>query len=275
MLKRFTLAVICCASSAFAEPQLVFSGRVSVEGAGGLSGLELTANGQSGITVSDRGDLFGVSLKRKSGTLDSIALTPWPTRRKIAGDVEGIATKDDDTFFFSLEGPAKVVALNPNGKITALPKHPDFAKMQSNRALEAIAIDQDGALFTLAEAAPKHATKLTLYAFKDDEWGIAAMLPQSGSFLAVGADFDAEGWFYLLERAVTPLGFRSRVRRFDLTQEPPNEQTLLTTWPSQHDNLEGMSLWKDSAGKTRVTMISDDNFLPIQRSQIVEYTLQE
>jgi hypothetical protein len=275
MFKRLTLAVILCASSALADPRLVFSGRASIQDAGGLSGLELNANGQTGITVSDRGEVFAIRLKRNNGALGSVALTPWPTRRKIAGDVEGIATLDDDSFYFSLEGPAKVVSLNPNGKITPLPKHPDFAKMQSNRALEAIAIDKQGTLYTLAEATPKDATNLTLFAFKDGAWTVKAMLPKSGSFLAVGADFGADGWFYLLERTVTPLGFRTRVRRFDLNQDPVIAQTLLSTWPSHHDNLEGMSLWTDDAGKTRVTMISDDNFLPIQRSEVVEYVLQE
>ena len=48
---------------------------------------------------------------------------------------------------------------------------------------------------------------------------------------------------------------------------------MLTTYPGQFDNLEAISLWHDRSGATRITMISDDNFLRIQRTQIVEYIL--
>jgi hypothetical protein len=269
MFKRLTLALICCASLASAEPRLVFSGRVSFEGAGGLSGLELGPQGRSGIAVSDRGDLFAITLDRTDGVLSKATLTPWPTRSKIEGDVEGIAINDNKTYFFSLEGPATVISLSETGDIKRIPRHPDFSKMESNRALEGIAIDQDGTLYTLAEKG------VQLYAFANGQWQRAAKIPRIGSFLAVGADFGPNNLFYLLERSVSPLGFRTRVRRFDLNSETLTEKTLLTTWPSHHDNLEGISLWQDASGATRITMISDDNFLRIQRTQIVEFALTE
>jgi hypothetical protein len=93
--------------------------------------------------------------------------------------------------------------------------------------------------------------------------------------MTVGADFGPDGLFYILERTVSPLGFRSRVRRFDLNVQGLDEQVLLSTLPSKHGNLEGISVWRDSAGQTRVTMVSDNNFLSVLRSEIVEYSLQE
>lgn len=275
MFRRLALALACCASAASAEPRLVFSGSLSVEDAGGLSGLELGPDGRSGITVSDRGEVFAIELKRADGELSKVTLTPWPNRSKIKGDVEGIATNDTQTYFFSLEGPAQVIALSEDGKISPLPSDPAFIKMRSNRSLEALAIDQNGTLYTLPEVAADAQNGFPLYVLEDQGWSIAAVLPNRGSFSAVGADFGPDNWFYLLERTVTPLGFRTRVRRFDFSQPKPTEQTLLTTWPSSHDNLEGISLWQDDTGTTRVTMISDDNFRMIQRSEIVEYTLQE
>jgi hypothetical protein len=86
--------------------------------------------------------------------------------------------------------------------------------------------------------------------------------------MTVGADFGPDGLFYILERTVSPLGFRSRVQGLD-------DQVLLSTLPSKHGNLEGISVWRDSAGQTRVTMVSDNNFLSVLRSEIVEYSLQE
>ena len=37
--------------------------------------------------------------------------------------------------------------------------------------------------------------------------------------------------------------------------------------------MEGISVWRDAAGRTRVTLISDDNFFALQRTVIVEYLL--
>lgn len=279
MFKRFTLALICAASLfgrvATAEPRLVYAGRVTVEVAGGFSGLELSQDGRSGITVSDQGGIFAVQLDRINGALSRATLIPWPTHSKIEGDVEGIATNDDQSFFFSLEGPARVISLSASGKVATLPKHPSFIKMRNNRALEALGIDPQGTLYTLPEVPADTGAGFPLYAFKNQKWQLAATLPARGSFSAVGADFGPDNLFYLLERTISPLGFRTRVRRFDLSQPSLTEETLLTTWPSQHDNLEGISVWQDATGATRVTMISDDNFLAIQRNEIVEYVLTE
>ena len=93
--------------------------------------------------------------------------------------------------------------------------------------------------------------------------------------MIVGADFGPDGLFYILERTVSPLGFRSRVRRFDLNVQGLDEQVLLSTLPSKHGTFEVISVWRDSAGQTRVTMVSDNNLLSVLRSEIVEYSLQE
>jgi len=51
------------------------------------------------------------------------------------------------------------------------------------------------------------------------------------------------------------------------------EQTLIDTPPGRHDNLEGLTVWQDMAGRIRLTMISDDNFNFFQRTELVEYAL--
>lgn len=38
----------------------------------------------------------------------------------------------------------------------------------------------------------------------------------------------------------------------------------------RHDNLEGLSVWRDAQG-LRLTMVSDDNFMFFQRTEFVEY----
>lgn len=279
MLKRLALALTCSASlwatNASAEPKFVYSSSISLSEGGGLSGLELSKDGRSGITVSDRGAVYEIALERIDGKLTKAQLTPWAITPKIKGDVEGIATLEKGSYFFSMEKPAKVISVNGAGKMQKLPDHPDFAKMGRNSQLEALAIDANGTLYTLPEITGGAKQGFPLYAFKNAKWELITHIPERGTFLAVGADFGPDNLFYLLERSVSLLGFRTRVRRFDLSQPDLGEETLIKTGQLSHDNLEGISVWQDETGAMRITMISDDNFAPILRNEIVEYVLQE
>ena len=95
--------------------------------------------------------------------------------------------------------------------------------------------------------------------------------------MPVGADFGPDGRFFLLERAfLGAWGFRSRVRVFDIVEDQiVHESVAFETTTSEHDNLEGISVWMDSTGQLRMTMVSDDNFFLLQQTKIVEYALPQ
>jgi hypothetical protein len=75
-------------------------------------------------------------------------------------------------------------------------------------------------------------------------------IERRGEFLPVGADFGPDGLFYLLERRFLGIfGLQSRVRRFAIDGDTIGaEETLLETRPWTHDNLEGISVWRDADG---------------------------
>lgn len=276
MFKRLALALGLVAGTASAGPTLTYSGQVTLETeVGGLSGIELSQDGSTGLIASDRGQLFKVGITRKDGRLSRIEMWPWAKPATLEGDLEGVATLDGKTFFFSFERDTRVVMLSPNGQLKTLNNHPAFQTFEQNKSLEAVAIRSDGMLFTLPENPSNRSNIYPLFAYQNHNWEIVGGFPRRGSFMTVGADFGPDGLFYILERTVSPLGFRSRVRRFDLNVQGLDEQVLLSTLPSKHGNLEGISVWRDSAGQTRVTMVSDNNFLSVLRSEIVEYSLQE
>lgn len=250
---------------------------------GGLSAIEVDETGTAFLALSDRGSFFAGTLHRDAdGRVDGvtdIVMTPVVGRegkrlRKGRLDTEGLAIGAGG-IYVSLEGPAQIVrfkTLAGGGK--ALASADDFAGMQRNSSLEALAIDADGALFTLPERSGRMDQPFAVYRYQDG-WTQPFAIPRIGEYLPTAADFGPDGRFYVLEREFHGLlGFQSRVRRFDLDNIDAGE-TLLETAIGQHDNLEGLSVWRDGAGKLRLTMISDDNFRFFQSTQIVEYAVPD
>ncbi len=90
-----------------------------------------------------------------------------------------------------------------------------------------------------------------------------------------GADFGPDGRLYVLERDFSWMGgFASRIRRFTLGPDGFDAgETLLETGMGSTDNFEGISVWRDADGGTRITLIADDNFFALQSTAIAEYRL--
>ena len=95
----------------------------------------------------------------------------------------------------------------------------------------------------------------------------------SSPFRPTGADFGPDGALYLLEREVRTLGFRSRIRRIDLSDGGTVEGTVVWAPPVTWGNLEGLSVWTDGEGQMRMTMVADDNFLSVLPGGLVEIVL--
>ncbi|MEO9515199.1 MAG: esterase-like activity of phytase family protein [Paracoccaceae bacterium] len=272
MLWRFSLALILFAQTGLAAELMLLS-RMNLHAAdpkfGGLSAIEISSDGAEAFLVSDRGALFRADISRQSGKLTNISVERLP--QSLRGfDSEGLAIDADGQWFVSLEGRSQVRAL-PKRR---LPRHPDFRQFPGNGGLEALAIDRDGALWTLPETSALQRHPIPIYRFADRRWTIPRTLPRDGLFLPVGADFGPDGKLYILERHLNVLGFRTRVRRITPGQTTPPE-TLLKTAALTHGNLEGIAVWQDTQGRVRVTMVSDNNFKPYLRSEMVEYVLQE
>ncbi len=264
---RSGLALICAAGAGAADPlSHVQDWRLTSARAdfGGLSAIEME-DGTAAMVLSDRGAAFVLTLDRTTRQVRiEEAAQPHPAR-----DSEGLA-RSGNTLFFSYEGPGAIVAHDG----AQVPPHPDFATYHPNGSLEAVAASPDGTIYTLPERSGDPARGFPVYRYRDGAWDIAATLPRRGPFLPAGADMGPDGLLYILERAFTPLGFRSRIRRLD-PDAPDAIDTLLTTSAGRHDNLEGLAIWQSESGATCLTMVSDNNFLSVQRTELVEYALTE
>jgi hypothetical protein len=252
---------------------------------GGFSGIEMSPDGQSMTIINDRAKILTAQIKRKDGKVTAIipgkprhlkSSTGARLRGQIA-DTEGIAIAPDGSIYISFEGVHRVSHYEAVGSsATPLHRPKAFRAMPNNGSLEALAIDQEGRLYTLPENYKDDSGQIPIYRWKDGNWTNPFSLTAKGKFRPVAADFGPDGRFYLLERAFSVLGFRTRLRRWDFTETAATgETTLLETKHRTHDNLEGLSIWRDDTGQLRATMISDDNFMFFQRTELVEYALKE
>lgn len=284
---RTTFAIILLASNAVFGQSMELSSSITLEHPdarfGGWSGLDVADDGQSFLAISDRGAFMTARIDRDAGAISSIEVQEIEPIRQINGentdgftaDAEGLARDARGQIYISFEGFHRVRRHRAiNLPALNLPSHPDFKLMQNNSSLEALAIDREGVLYTLPERSGELARPFPVYAYRSGRWSQFGTIPRSGSYLPVGADFGPDGRFYLLERTFSFLGFSSRVRSFERTNDGfVDEITLLDTSLGTHDNLEGISVWRDANGDIRVTMIADDNFQIFQSTELVEYVL--
>lgn len=254
---------------------------------GGLSGIELSADGLRFTAISDRGAWTAGTITRDAqGRITAITAAPLRILRgkgdgpleKGRNDSEGLAIAPDGTAFVSFENVARVLRYATlDGPAENLPTPPEFATLQTNSALEALAIAPDGTLYTLPERSGRMERPFPLWRFRNGTWDQPFALRRDGGFLAVGADIGPDGRFYLLEREFHGIaGFASRVRSFALSKSGlTDERTDLQSPTGLHDNLEGISVWRGPDGAIRLTLISDDNYNFFQTTEIVEYRLPD
>lgn len=253
------------------------------DGFGGYSAIVLTPDGAGFVILSDRAHLIEGTIFRHDGRIIGVrssrmaqldvpdALFVDPSVR----DTEGLARDRQGRLYVSVESTNRVLHRDGDGMWTALPDNPEIRSLPNNRGLEALAISEDGTIFALPEVSNDMRAPFPVFRFRHGMgWDKPMSITRKDGFLPVGADVGPDGNLYVLERGFGGFGFSSRVRRFELGEgENLDGETLLTTEPRRHDNLEGISVWTAADGTLRLTMISDDNFLFLQKTEIVEYAL--
>ncbi|SFS19068.1 esterase-like activity of phytase family protein [Yoonia litorea] len=277
------IGLLASASPAASDVSLVsdFVWRFDDDRFGGFSAIEMADDGASFTALSDRGNFVRATVSRQDNQISDVQLLNFYRLTDENGrglmhafnDSEGLADLGNGSFAVSFEWTHGLrtfdsIATPPSPLITA----PGFSIFQPNSSLEALAVDREGSLYTIPERSGRAEWPFPVYRYKDDEWRIAFEIPRHGSFLIAGADFGPDGRLYVLERDFLGIGFRSRVRSFEVNGS--DERTVLQTGPLVHDNLEGISVWQ-SGDDIMLSLISDDNFSAIQRTELVEYRLTQ
>jgi hypothetical protein len=254
---------------------------------GGLSGLEISADGASVTALSDRGAFVTARLTRDmdrhlTGVTDvqveklgGIGDQPLGEGE---GDSEGLALSPDGQSLVSFEGPARILSFAVLGEGgTLIPGPRDFESLTKNGALESLAVDASGNVYAIPEESPRPDGDFPVFLLEDGTWTTPFLIESLGTFLPVGADFGPDGRLYVLERQFRGLGgFATRLRRFDPASTGAQVgEVLFQTAPGRFGNLEGVAVWQVPGGRLRATLLTDDNFLPVLSTELVEFGLPD
>lgn len=282
--RALSIAAACLLSTlSHAEPQARLTARLApdvLHPVGGLSGIELSEDGTEAMLLSDRGWLFRAEIARDAaGHATALTITETYRLRHDGEtrhpDSEGLALRANGDILISTENPTRLLIYRWGMRAPIYtPDVPTRRPLDDNRGLEALALAPDGAAVALFET--PDGAGFALHRFKDGAWSVGpSSLPATPGFRVVGADFDDAGRLYVLERAFSLLGFRTRVRRADPRTNPMQVETLLETRLGAFDNLEGIAWSRAPGGASRITLISDDNFQSILRTELVEFTVAD
>ena len=253
---------------------------------GGFSGLVIQDEGSEALILTDKSFFFVLKLQRN----DDENLMGYSLIRKgrilsskgehLNGrntDSESIVIGENSNYYISFESNHRIMMHTKiEGKGVFIPKHPMFRKLSVNKGIEALAIDNEDRLIAIPEKPPLGLSEIPIFRLQNNKWEIIKYLKIKDDFLVTDAEFLPDGLLLILERKFSwTQGFKTRFRLISLNNFDNRKPiTVFTSTANQFDNLEGMALWKDKKGAIRILTVSDDNFHPLQQSEIREFFLK-
>lgn len=245
-----------------------------------LSDLKLTGDGGF-VTVSDAGDLVRGDIRLDAaGRL--IGLDHFRSRRltledgraisdKQDGDAEGLVVTPSGDLLVSFERRHRIWNYGSLSALKVQPtpmRAPDFA-FTENDGMEGLAIapngwrvsGEAGGVWDCSSARCTVVTAPPETPIPDSDYRITGL----------DRDPSGAGWFVVQRLYRAPIDMRARVRRMapDGTLGPILIELKL---PGTTDNFEGVAA-ETRHGKTRLYILSDDNFNPAQRTLMLAFDL--
>lgn len=265
---------------------------------GGLSGLWRSPDGARLVAVSDRAWWLTANVVRPDGRaagLEHAFMAPilGADGRPLAGtrayDTEALAIADG-LAYVGIERVHEVRrfawdrdGVRARGVPLALPA--EVGALPANESLEAVAVaPRDhplaGAVVAIAERARPGDAAPTRGWVVTGSRPFAFDVARSEGFDITDMTFLPSGDALLLERRFRLLsGVACRIRRLARDAFRPDaivdgETIFQADRDAAIDNMEGMAVHRDPAsGETVLTLISDDNFSPLQQTVLLEFTL--
>jgi hypothetical protein len=263
---------------------------------GGLSALYVEPNGERFISVSDHGTWLRGRIVYRDGKPDQIAeaeMAPLlgADGKRLAArgwfDAESL-TERDGTLYVGLERVEQIVRFNyrRDGLLARgepIPVPPDFKTFTPNKSLECLAAVPKNSplgesLVVVTEHSLDGAGNLRSFVLGNSE-PIRFSVKRIGNFDASDCALLPDGDLLLLERSFSLLGgLGMRIRRIPLSSIKEDAvvdgpQLIEADLGYEIDNMEGIGVHRNARGETIITLISDDNFLPFQRTLLLQFAL--
>lgn len=263
---------------------------------GGISGLQISADGKRLLAVTDAGKWLQAALRYEEGGeltgLDAATLSPLrdekgqPVRGGSNIDAESLSLQQPG----DLQGPAYVsferrhrIWFYPQGlgsKAEQMRTPPGLDKAEENKGLEAFERRADGSFIALAEHMLNSAGNHTGWLISGEK-SQAISLRREGEFEPTDMEFLPDGDLLVLERRYTRLGGPGmQIRRVKADSIKPDailDGEVLINLTARYgiDNFEGLSARRNDAGEIIIYVISDNNFSPLQKNLLLMFKLAQ
>ncbi len=255
---------------------------------GGFSALLMDCVRNTLVAASDQGYwLRGRLVHDHAGGLSNItdvtiAAMRGPSGRSIAGkslgDAEALAHGPGGGLVVAFEQVHRLW-LYPPGSATPveLVPPPDLAAAPRNGGIEALTALEDGRLLAITEELKSGRGVAGWLRGPGPGWSAFSYVTSEG-FRPTGAATLPGGDVLVVERRFPPIGARlRRVASGDLTPgaEVEGREIARLEGSLSVDNMEGVDACLAADGATRIHLISDDNFSPLQRTLLMMFELLE
>jgi hypothetical protein len=266
---------------------------------GGVSGLRVMADGGRFLSVTDKGNWLRGRIVYRGKAPIAIAdaeMAPIlgpdgrPLKRRGWYDTEALAL-EDGVAYVGIERVNQVVrfdtakeGLRARGRPVAVP--PGVKTLPHNQSIECLEMAPKagplaGTLIAISERGLDSGGNLMgfLIGGRDQGAGAAFSLKRSDDFDVSDCAATPDGSLLVLERRFSwTRGLAMRIRSVPLAAIKPGalvdgRELITADMGSQIDNMEGLSVHRDSSGALVLTLISDDNFSPLQRTLLLQFTL--
>lgn len=262
---------------------------------GGISGLQISADGTRLLAVTDKGKWLSAHLiyeKDRLAGLDQVELFALPGEdgRAISGkkeiDSESLTLEQPGNLagpvYVSFEGRHRILYYPKglNGKPAPVQMPAGLMLAPPNKGIEAFDRRADGSLIALAEEYPDRDGNHTGWLVgKDAAYNIH--LRRAGAFDPTDLEFLPGGDLLVLERRYSLLGGPGmqirRIRTDTIKPDALLDGEVLINLTARYgiDNFEGLAVRVNANGETIIYMISDNNFNPLQKNLLLMFKLSQ
>jgi hypothetical protein len=203
-------------------------------------------------------------------------------------DTEAMA-RDGGTVWLGTERVNRIVRLNIGrdglaARAQPVPIPPGIASLPHNKGIECLEFVPPGlaharALIAISERGLDEAGNIKGFLQAGSAWSEFSV-KRIGDFDVTDCALTPKGDLLVLERSFSRFrGVAMRIRRMVLTSIQPGATIdgpvlIEADMGYQIDNMEGLSVHRDGSAVV-LTLVSDDNFSMIQRTLLLQFTLEE